>query len=48
LHLGFQGAGGELVGVIDDQAEPGRVLRVDAAGKLGGNDNGGVDLAGAL
>ena len=47
LHLGFKAAGGELVGVIDDQADAGRILRVDAARVLRGNDDGGVDLAGA-
>ena len=47
LHLGFKGAGGELIGVIDNQANLGRVLRVDAAGVLSGDDDGGVDLAGA-
>src|ERR1039458_4503598 len=47
LHLGFDGARAEWVGVIDDQADDGRVLRGDAAGVLDGNDDGGVDLAGA-
>ena len=37
----------ELVGVVDDEAELGRVLRVDAARVLRGNDDGGVDFAGA-
>ncbi len=47
LHLGLDAAGAELVGVIDDQADDGRVLRVDAAGVLSGDDDGGIDFAGA-
>jgi hypothetical protein len=37
----------EWVRVIDDQANDRRILRVDAAGVLRGDDDGGVDLAGA-
>ena len=47
LHLAFDGAGAELVGVIDDQADDGLVLGIDAAGVLLGDDDCGVDLAGA-
>ena len=47
LHLGFERAGGELVGVIDDKADVRRILRIDAARILGGNDDGGVNFAGA-
>ncbi len=47
LHLGLDGAGAELIGIVDDQADDRSVLRVDAARVLCGNDDGGIDLAGA-
>ena len=47
LHFSFERAGGELVGVIGDEADDGRVLRVDAARILGGDDDRAVDFPGA-
>ena len=47
LHLRFQAAAHELVGVIDDEADVRRVLARDAARILRRNDDGGIHFAGA-
>ena len=47
LHFRLDAAAHELVGVVDDEAQLGRILGVDAARILRGNDDGGIDFAGA-
>jgi hypothetical protein len=45
LHLRLERSAHELIGVIDDEAKLGRILRVDAARVLLGDDDGAVDSA---